>query len=111
MSSRSFSNKPQISVSFIFQETVTRQVHTLSASSHQLHRHPDIIGKSEVSLRSEEKKSYGTLGLSQTLSLAENNNIKLGQSQNLDNLAPPGKEKDLPTPSSTPTTSRYSAFQ
>ncbi|KAK6644466.1 hypothetical protein RUM43_000733 [Polyplax serrata] len=90
--------------------TISRQIHALSASSHQLHRHPDTISKADVSLRSEEKRtgSYATLGLTQTHTLPENNNIKLGQSQNLDNLAPPGKDKDLPTPSSTPTTTRKS---
>lgn len=90
------------------QDNIGRQVHTLSASSHQLHRHPDVVSKTEVPLRSEDKRlgSYATLGPSQTHTLVENNNVKvgLGPGQNLDNLAPAGK--DLPTPSSTPTTSR-----
>lgn len=88
---------------------MSRQIHALSASSHQLHRHPDIISKADVSLRNEEKRagSYATLGISQTHTFTtENNNTKFGQSQNVENTGTSGKDKDLPTPSSTPTTSR-----
>ncbi|EEB18609.1 Centaurin-gamma, putative [Pediculus humanus corporis] len=90
-------------------ESMSRQIHALSASSHQLHRHPDIISKADVSLRNEEKRagSYATLGISQTHTFTtENNNTKFGQSQNVENTGTSGKDKDLPTPSSTPTTSR-----
>lgn len=91
----------------------TRQVHTLSASSHHLHRHPD---KHEVTLRnSEDKWGSTTLGhgssqvmLVQTVP-TENNNVAKFTAP-LDNLQPPQPTtkdgKDLPTPSSTPTTSR-----
>lgn len=38
----------------------------------------------------------------------ENNNVKFTAPHNFDNLQPPSKDKDLPTPLSTPTTSRKS---
>lgn len=98
----------------------SRQVHALSASSHHLHRHPD---KHEVTLRNaDDKWSSGSTTLSHGTSQAmlvqtvptENNNVaKFTAPQALDNLQLPQQTaskdgKDLPTPSSTPTTSRKS---
>ncbi|XP_044742193.1 centaurin-gamma-1A [Chrysoperla carnea] len=107
-----------------------RQVHTLSASSHHLHRHPD---KHDPQPRLDDKwsSSSSTLGGStghmtntsssqafviQTIPTENNNVTKYAAPQgSYDNsLQPPQSQsqqkdgKDLPTPSSTPTTSRKS---
>lgn len=97
----------------------SRQVHTLSASSHHLHRHAD---KHDGTLRNADDKwgsgsttlSHGTSQamLMQTVPTENNNVAKFMAPQALDNLQAPQivtkDSKDLPTPSSTPTTSRKS---
>ncbi|XP_017769282.1 PREDICTED: centaurin-gamma-1A isoform X2 [Nicrophorus vespilloides] len=98
-----------------------RQVHTLSASSHHLHRQSE---KHDGMLRCDEKwnsssSTLGSHGSSQALLIqtipTENNNVaKFAAPHPLDNTqqqqqpAQISKDKDLPTPSSTPTTSRKS---
>ncbi|XP_068911529.1 centaurin-gamma-1A isoform X2 [Tenebrio molitor] len=93
-----------------------RQVHTLSSSTHYLHRQCD---KSEPNFKSSDEKwnsSSSTLshGSSQALVVqsvpTENNNVaKFAAPHPLDNVQPNAKDpKDLPTPSSTPTTARKS---
>lgn len=93
-----------------------RQVHTLSASTHHLHRQSE---KHEPLFRHCEDKwnssssTLGSHGSTQALVVhglaTENNNItKFAAPHPLDNLQTPQSKdlKDLPTPSSTPTTSR-----
>ncbi|KAJ8888273.1 hypothetical protein PR048_007760 [Dryococelus australis] len=86
----SFVHKDSLSVPVV---APTRQVHTLSSSSSSCHRTQDTN-------RLDEKWLGSTTAL-------DNNNLT-----KMDNLAQPlapgGKDKDLPTPSSTPTTSRKS---
>lgn len=94
-----------------------RQVHTLSASSHHLHRaadkHDGLFRNSEEKWNSSSS-TLGSHGSSQALVMqaipTENNNIaKFTAPHPLDNNQTPViKDKDLPTPSSTPTTSRKS---
>jgi hypothetical protein len=88
-----------------------RQVHTLSSSNHHLHRHQQDSSK----LDSTDKWGSNTHVSGATPSsgvAADNNNVvnKFVPPQSFDNLPPPqppgSKDKDLPTPSSTPTTSR-----
>jgi len=90
-----------------------RQVHTLSSSNHHLHRHQQDTNK----LDSTDKWGSNThiSGTTPSSGIApDNNNIvtKFVPPQSFDNLPPPqppgSKDKDLPTPSSTPTTSRKS---
>lgn len=90
-----------------------RQVHTLSSSNHHLHRHQQDTNK----LDSADKWGSNThiSGTTPSSGVApDNNNIvtKFVPPQSFDNLPPPqppgSKDKDLPTPSSTPTTSRKS---
>lgn len=89
----------------------SRQVHTLSASSHHIHRHPEK--QEQVTLRNSEDKWEFGRGSSQAMLVqtvpTENNNVAKFTAP-LDNLQPPQPNskdgKDLPTPSSTPTTSR-----
>lgn len=87
-----------------------RQAHTLSSSTHHIHRHPEK--QDQVTLRNSDDK-WGTAapghGSSQAMLVqtvpTENNNVAKFAAP-LDNLQPPKDGKDLPTPSSTPTTSR-----
>ncbi|XP_069674829.1 centaurin-gamma-1A isoform X3 [Periplaneta americana] len=90
-----------------------RQVHTLSSSNHHLHRHQQDTNK----LDSADKWGSNThvSGTTPSTGVApDNNNVvtKFAPPQSFDNLPPPqapgSKDKDLPTPSSTPTTSRKS---
>ncbi|PNF32214.1 Centaurin-gamma-1A [Cryptotermes secundus] len=90
-----------------------RQVHTLSSSNHHIHRHQQDTNK----LDSTDKWGSNTHVSGTTPSSGaaiDNNNVltKFVPPQNFDNLPPPqppgSKDKDLPTPSSTPTTSRKS---
>lgn len=70
-------------------EPLVRQVHTLSSSAK--HRHQQSTDTNRL----------------ETAAALDNNNIKMPPPQSFDNLQPPPvREKDLPTPSSTPTTSR-----
>ncbi|XP_018571425.1 centaurin-gamma-1A isoform X2 [Anoplophora glabripennis] len=93
-----------------------RQVHTLKSSSHHIHRDCE---KEPVYRSSDEKwnsstSTIGSHGSSQGLVVqtvaTENNNVaKFAAPHSLDNLQnPPNSAKDLPTPNSTPTTSRKS---
>lgn len=95
-----------------------RQVHTLSSSTHQLHRQSE---KHEPLFRQCEDKwnsSSSTLGshgstqglVVQTIPTENNNVAKFAAPHPLDNIQTPQAKdpKDLPTPSSTPTTSRKS---
>lgn len=100
-----------------------RQVHTLSSSNHHLHRNADkhepVLRHSEDKWGSGSSTLGGHHGSSQALVVqtipTENNNVaKFTASHPLDNLAVstaqvvPKDSKDLPTPTSTPTTSRKS---
>ncbi|XP_022123327.1 centaurin-gamma-1A isoform X1 [Pieris rapae] len=112
---------------FLYKDTLPRSHHTLSASSHHLHRGASSFDASSNSsgissthvveihstngsdTSSRWGNSLGSHGSSSGLvSIAtENNNVKYTTQHCLDNLQ--SKEsKDLPTPSSTPTTSRKS---
>ncbi|XP_022919737.1 centaurin-gamma-1A isoform X2 [Onthophagus taurus] len=94
----------------------SRQVHTLSSSSHHLHRQQSE--KETIIFRNNDdvkwNSSSSTLGSHGSNSqLVENNNLaKFAVPHPVDNqllqIQPQSKEKekDLPTPSSTPTTSR-----
>nr|XP_023016995.1 centaurin-gamma-1A [Leptinotarsa decemlineata] len=96
-----------------------RQIHTLKSSLHHIHRD---IEKDPVYRSSDEKwhsstSTIGSHGSSQGLVVqtiqTENNNIaKFAAPQSLDNLQSSQNSskdpKDLPTPNSTPTTSRKS---
>lgn len=100
----------------------SRQVHTLSSSTHHLHRQSS--DKLEPIFRHSEDKwnssssTLGSHGSSQALVVqtipTENNNVaKFAAPHPVDNVqtsqSSSSKEsKDLPTPSSTPTTSRKS---
>ncbi|XP_048006683.1 centaurin-gamma-1A-like [Leguminivora glycinivorella] len=111
---------------FLYKDSLPRGHHTLSASSHHLHRGASSFDASSNSsgissthvveihstngsdTSSRWGNSLGSHGSSSGLvSIAtENNNVKFTQPHCLDNLQV--KDKDLPTPSSTPTTSRKS---
>ncbi|KRT82486.1 Pleckstrin homology domain containing protein [Oryctes borbonicus] len=109
--------------SISFSQMCGRQSHTLSSSSHHLHRQSE---KSDPLYRHSDDKwnsstsTLGSHGSSQQLVLqtvpTENNNVaKFAAPHPVDNLQtlqpsqpPPKDPKDLPTPSSTPTTSRKS---
>ncbi|XP_053603597.1 centaurin-gamma-1A isoform X2 [Plodia interpunctella] len=114
--------------SFLYKDSLPRGHHTLSASSHHLHRGAQSFDASSNSsgissthvveihstngsdTSSRWGNSLGSHGSSSGLvSIAtENNNVKFTASHCLDNLQPVKDSKDLPTPSSTPTTSRKS---
>lgn len=95
-----------------------RQVHTLSSSTHHIHR----SDKLDPIFRHDDKwnsssSTLGSHGSSQGLVVqtipTENNNVaKFTAPHPLDNLQTPQSTskdpKDLPTPSSTPTTTRKS---
>ncbi|KAJ8969451.1 hypothetical protein NQ317_017100, partial [Molorchus minor] len=91
-----------------------RQVHTLK-SPHHIHRDCE---KEPVYRSSDEKwnSSSSTIGshgstqglVVQTVQTENNNVTKFAAPHSLDNLNPQGVGKDLPTPNSTPTTSRKS---
>ncbi|KAK4882078.1 hypothetical protein RN001_005397 [Aquatica leii] len=92
----------------------SRHVHALSASNQHLYRQSD---KHDSILRHPDEKwnsssTLGSHGSSQALVVqTENNNIaKFNVPHSIDNLQPPQTvpkdQKDLPTPTSTPTTSR-----
>ncbi|PZC79929.1 hypothetical protein B5X24_HaOG215611 [Helicoverpa armigera] len=113
---------------FLYKDSLPRGHHTLSASSHHLHRGAQSFDASSNSsgissthvveihstngsdTSSRWGNSLGSHGSSSGLvSIAtENNNVKFTAPHCLDNLQPPKESKDLPTPSSTPTTSRKS---
>lgn len=113
---------------YFFQDSLPRGHHTLSASSHHLHRGAQSFDASSNSsgissthvveihstngsdTSSRWGNSLGSHGSSSGLvSIAtENNNVKFTAPHCLDNLQAPKDSKDLPTPSSTPTTSRKS---
>ncbi|XP_037296680.1 centaurin-gamma-1A [Manduca sexta] len=113
---------------FLCKDSLPRGHHTLSASSHHLHRGASSFDASSNSsgissthvveihstngsdTSSRWGNSLGSHGSSSGLvSIAtENNNVKFTAPQCLDNLQPAKDCKDLPTPSSTPTTSRKS---
>ncbi|KAH9643329.1 hypothetical protein HF086_012999 [Spodoptera exigua] len=113
---------------FLYKDSLPRGHHTLSASSHHLHRGAQSFDASSNSsgissthvveihstngsdTSSRWGNSLGSHGSSSGLvSIAtENNNVKFTAPHCLDNLQPPKDSKDLPTPSSTPTTSRKS---
>lgn len=117
-----------MTILFLFQDSLPRSHHTLSASSHHLHRGAQSFDASSNSsgissthvveihstngsdTSSRWGNSLGSHGSSSGLvSIAtENNNVKFTASHCLDNLQPVKDSKDLPTPSSTPTTSRKS---
>lgn len=97
----------------------SRQVHTLSASSHHLHKAGDAapaFRHSDDKWASSSSTIASSHGSSQQALVVqtENNNVaKFAAPQAVDNAqgshSPGSKEaKDLPTPSSTPTTSRKS---
>ncbi|XP_060801734.1 centaurin-gamma-1A isoform X2 [Amyelois transitella] len=114
--------------SFLYKDSLPRGHHTLSASSHHLHRGASSFDASSNSsgissthvveihstngsdTSSRWGNSLGSHGSSSGLvSIAtENNNVKFTAPHCLDNLQPVKDSKDLPTPSSTPTTSRKS---
>ncbi|XP_059056757.1 centaurin-gamma-1A [Achroia grisella] len=114
--------------SFLYKDSLPRGHHTLSASSHHLHRGAQSFDASSNSsgissthvveihstngsdTSSRWGNSLGSHGSSSGLvSIAtENNNVKFTAPHCLDNLQPIKDPKDLPTPSSTPTTSRKS---
>ncbi|CAK1598426.1 unnamed protein product [Parnassius mnemosyne] len=114
--------------SFLYKDSLPRGHHTLSASSHHLHRGASSFDASSNSsgissthvveihstngsdTSSRWGNSLGSHGSSSGLvSIAtENNNVKFTAPHCLDNLQPVKDPKDLPTPSSTPTTSRKS---
>jgi len=86
------------------------QIHTLSLSNHHLHRHQQDTNK----LDSTDKwvRSTHISGTTPSSGVAANNNnilTKFVPPQSFDNLPPPqppgSKDRDLPTPSSTPTIS------
>ncbi|XP_041970576.1 centaurin-gamma-1A isoform X2 [Aricia agestis] len=111
---------------FLYKDSLPRSHHTLSASSHHLHRGASSFDASSNSsgissthvveihstngsdTSSRWGNSLGSHGSSSGLvSIAtENNNVKFTAPHCLDNLQPAKEIKDLPTPSSTPTTSR-----
>ncbi|XP_026321871.1 centaurin-gamma-1A isoform X1 [Hyposmocoma kahamanoa] len=111
---------------FLYKDSLPRGHHTLSASSHHLHRGAQSFDASSNSsgissthvveihstngsdTSSRWGNSLGSHGSSSGLvSIAtENNNVKFTAPHCLDNLQPVKDAKDLPTPSSTPTTSR-----
>ncbi|KAJ2952175.1 hypothetical protein O0L34_g4454 [Tuta absoluta] len=115
---------------FLYKDSLPRGHHTLSASSHHLHRGASSFDASSNSsgissthvveihsangsdTSSRWGNSLGSHGSSSGLvSIAtENNNVKFTAPHCLDNLQPAKSldSKDLPTPSSTPTTSRKS---
>ncbi|CAG9795384.1 unnamed protein product [Diatraea saccharalis] len=113
---------------FLYKDSLPRGHHTLSASSHHLHRGASSFDASSNSsgissthvveihstngsdASSRWGNSLGSHGSSSGLvSIAtENNNVKFTAPHCLDNLQPVKDSKDLPTPSSTPTTSRKS---
>ncbi|XP_072940121.1 centaurin-gamma-1A [Epargyreus clarus] len=113
---------------FLYKDSLPRSHHTLSASSHHLHRGASSFDASSNSsgissthvveihstngsdTSSRWGNSLGSHGSSSGLvSIAtENNNVKFTAPHCLDNLQPIKDPKDLPTPSSTPTTSRKS---
>ncbi|XP_038222902.1 centaurin-gamma-1A isoform X2 [Zerene cesonia] len=112
---------------FLYKDSLPRSHHTLSASSHHLHRGASSFDASSNSsgissthvveihstngsdTSSRWGNSLGSHGSSSGLvSIAtENNNVKFTAPHCLDNLQAKDS-KDLPTPSSTPTTSRKS---
>ncbi|XP_045534934.1 centaurin-gamma-1A isoform X1 [Papilio machaon] len=112
--------------SFLYKDSLPRGHHTLSASSHHLHRGASSFDASSNSsgissthvveihstngsdTSSRWGNSLGSHGSSSGLvSIAtENNNVKFTAPHCLDNLQPAKDQKDLLTPSSTPTTSR-----
>ncbi|CAB3239245.1 unnamed protein product [Arctia plantaginis] len=112
---------------FLYKDSLPRGHHTLSASSHHLHRGAQSFDASSNSsgissthvveihstngsdTSSRWGNSLGSHGSSSGLvSIAtENNNVKFTAPHCLDNLQVKDS-KDLPTPSSTPTTSRKS---
>ncbi|KAJ8961518.1 hypothetical protein NQ318_014768 [Aromia moschata] len=93
-----------------------RQVHTLKSSSHHIHRdsEKDVVYRSSDEKWNSSTSTIGSHGSSQGLIVqtvqTENNNVaKFAAPHSLDNLQnPQGIGKDLPTPNSTPTTSRKS---
>lgn len=93
----------------------SRQVHTLSASSHHLHRQQTGEKIDPVYRHSDDKwtSSSSTIASSHGSSQqalvvqTENNNVAKFSVDNTQGSHSPGS-KDLPTPSSTPTTSRKS---
>ncbi|XP_047528456.1 centaurin-gamma-1A isoform X1 [Vanessa atalanta] len=113
---------------FLYKDSLPRGHHTLSASSHHLHRGTSSFDASSNSsgissthvveihstngsdTSSRWGNSLGSHGSSSGLvSIAtENNNVKFTAPHCLDNLQSSKDVKDLPTPSSTPTTSRKS---
>ncbi|KAL4710776.1 hypothetical protein ACJJTC_009325 [Scirpophaga incertulas] len=113
---------------FLYKDSLPRGHHTLSASSHHLHRGASSFDASSNSsgissthvveihstngsdTSSRWGNSLGSHGSSSGLvSIAtENNNVKFTAPHCLDNLQICKEPKDLPTPSSTPTTSRKS---
>lgn len=94
----------------------SRQVHTLSASSHHLHRQTEkvdpIFRHSDDKWASSSSTIASSHGSSQQALVVqtENNNVTKFSVDNAQGSHSPGSKdtKDLPTPSSTPTTSRKS---
>lgn len=98
----------------------SRQTHTLSASTHHLHRQQQQSDKVDPLFRHSDDKwasSSSTIASSHGSSQqalvvqTENNNVpKFSLDNNAQGSHSPGSKeaKDLPTPSSTPTTSRKS---
>ncbi|XP_023943966.1 centaurin-gamma-1A isoform X1 [Bicyclus anynana] len=113
---------------FLYKDSLPRGHHTLSASSHHLHRGASSFDASSNSSGissthvveihstngSDTSSRWGNSlcshgSSSGLVSIAtENNNVKFTAPHCLDNLQPSKDVKDLPTPSSTPTTSRKS---
>lgn len=91
-------NHVQCSPSPSHKDNLSRQVHTLSSSSHQLYRHPELNKPADPLIL---PGSYATLGPGLAVTSAENERLT-------DAITPPIRDKDLPTPTSTPTTSRKS---
>ncbi|VVC98432.1 unnamed protein product [Leptidea sinapis] len=113
---------------FLYKDSLPRSHHTLSASSHHLHRGASSFDASSNSSGissthvveihstngSDTSSRWGnSLGSHDSTTglisiTTENNNVKFTAPHCLDNLQPPKDCKDLPTPLSTPTTSRKS---
>ncbi|XP_039749849.1 centaurin-gamma-1A isoform X1 [Pararge aegeria] len=113
---------------FLYKDTLPRGHHTLSASSHHLHRGASSFDASSNSSGissthvveihstngSDTSSRWGNSlcshgSSSGLVSIAtENNNVKFTAPHCMDNLQSSKDVKDLPTPSSTPTTSRKS---
>jgi len=90
---------------------LSRQVHTLSASSHQLYRHGDVPkGVEPLTLAG----SYSTLGPGLAMTPVEMRDhdrmSAMSDPSHRETVSrlDPNRDRDLPTPTSTPTTTRKS---